>query len=279
MNEETLHELDADALALFARKGQEAGPGGRQTGPANGVKVRRVMQITRDLACRQLDGLRVLDLGCGEGVYAIEAALRGARVLALDARAQRMAEGAACAARHGIEAVRFVQEDVRRGTREAYGEFDVVYALGLLYHLDVPDLFAVIERIHEVCARLLVVDTFVAGAAEDAAAWRGRVYRGQRCREHADDDPAEVRRSRVLRSIDNTFAFRFTRESLVRVLHDVGFTSVLECHAPFEPGKPEDRITVAAIRGTPVLLSTYPWVNGKSEAEIEATLRSGARRP
>ena len=70
---------------------------------------------------------------------------------------------------------------------------------------------------------------------------RDRAYEGQRVREHEDDDSLEVRRERLLRSIDNTFAFRFTRSSLVRLLHDVGFTTVLECYAPPEPLKPEVR--------------------------------------
>jgi hypothetical protein len=78
----------------------------------------------------------------------------------------------------------------------------------------------------------------------------------------------------LLRSIDSTFAFRFARESLVRALSDVGFDSVLECHAPPEPGKAEDRITIAALKGEPVSLATYPWVNDSSEAEIERRLRS-----
>ena len=77
----------------------------------------------------------------------------------------------------------------------------------------------------------------------------------------------------MLRSIDNTFSFRFSRESLLKALHDVGFTSAYECHMPFEPGKAQDRITVVAVKGAPVLLSTYPWVNGKTEAEIERELR------
>lgn len=79
-----------------------------------------------------------------------------------------------------------------------------------------------------------------------------------------------MRRSRVLRSIDNTFAFRFTRASLVRALHDAGFSSVLECHAPPEPLKPEDRITLVALKGEAVSISTYPWV--RSELEIARRL-------
>jgi SAM-dependent methyltransferase len=274
MTEEWVRELDAEALAEFAQKGWQAGPGAAQTGQANAVKVRRVMQITRDLVRRPFRTLRILDLGCGEGVYAIEAGLRGAEVLALDARTQRMALGAACAARHGLPNVRFVQADVRSVSRTVHGEFDVVFALGLLYHLDAPDLFAVLESIHELCADLLVVDTLMSLAGETEVTWQGHAYRGQRFREHDDHDSAEVRRGRVLRSIDNTFAFRLTRQSLVRALHDVGFTSVLECHAPLEPGKADDRVTVAAVKGTPVRLSTYPWINDCPETEIERRLRA-----
>jgi hypothetical protein len=99
------------------------------------------------------------------------------------------------------------------------------------------------------------------------------VYRGIRWREHEDADPPEARRARTLRSIDNTFGFRFTRESLVRLLHDVGFTAVCECHVPLEPGKPEDRVTLAAVAGEPVKIATYPWIDGLAEAEVERRLR------
>jgi SAM-dependent methyltransferase len=235
-----------------------------QAGEANGVKVRRVMQLVADLARHPFPELRILDLGCGEGVYAIEAALRGAQVLALDARTERMGEGAACAKRHGLSSVRFAQEDVRRVSRATHGEFDVILLLGLLYHLDAEDALDLLGSLRAMCAGLLVVDTLVS-LAPDATV---RGYRGQRVREHGDADPPETRRGRLLKSIDNTFSFRFARESLVRALRDAGFTSVLECRAPLEPGKAEDRITLAALGREPVRLSTYPWVNGTSEEEI-----------
>jgi SAM-dependent methyltransferase len=260
--------LDAEAFALFARKGREGGPDVPQSGEANGVKVRRVMQLVADLARRPFRDLRILDLGCGEGVYAIEAALAGAQVTALDARTERMSEGAAVAARHGLTNVRFQQEDVRNVSRATHGEFDVVLLLGLLYHLDAPA--PVLRTLHGLCAGLLVVDTLVAPDAD--AELDG--YRGRWHREHGDDDPPEARRSRVLKSIDNAMSFRLTRESLVRALRDVGFTTVLECHAPLEPGKAEDRITLAAVKGEGVHLATYPWVNGRSEDEIARRLEA-----
>ncbi len=258
--------LDAEALALFARKGQEGGPGVPQAGEANGVKVRRVLQLIGDLARRPLRELRILDLGCGEGVYSIEAGLVGAQVLAIDARRERMDQGAACAARHGLSNVRFAQDDVRRVTRATHGEFDVVLLLGLLYHLDEP--LAVLENLHALCAGPLLVDTLVSLAPDAEIRRRDRVYRGIWHREHADADPPELRRSRVLKSIDNATSFRFAKESLVRALKDTGFTTVLECSVPLEPGTAEDRFTLAALKGEPVRLATYPWVNGKSEEEI-----------
>lgn len=276
---ESVRPLDDDALALFARKGKEGSLPVPQAGEANGVKVRRIMQITRDLARRPFAKLRILDLGCGEGVYAIEAGLRGADVLALDARTERMDMGAACAARHGLDNVRFLQRDVREVTRDAYGEFDVVYCLGLLYHLDVPDLFRVLENLNSLCAGMLVVDTLVSLDGGSEAVHGGRVYHGEKRREHGDEDSGQLRRSRVLKSIDNTFSFLLTRESLVRLLSDVGFSSVLECYAPPEPGKAGDRITIAALKGERVLISTYPWVNGKSDLEIEQRLRALEAEP
>jgi SAM-dependent methyltransferase len=265
-------KLDADAIALFARKGLEAGADASQVGEANAVKVRRVTQIVQDLARRPFEELRILDLGCGEGVYAIEAALRGAEVLALDARTERMDEGRAIAARQGLDRVRFEQADVRGLDPAKHAPFDVVLCLGLLYHLDGGEALDLLRCAFALTDRLLVIDTNVALDGEATFEDGDRLYEGARVREHADDDPPEVRRARLLRSIDSTFAFRFTKQSLVQALDDIGFASVFECHAPLEPGKSEDRITLAALRGERPPVATYPWINGLAEDEIARRL-------
>jgi len=257
-----MSELDAEALELFARKGLEAGDGAPQVGEANAVKVRRVMQLVTDLAPRPFEELRILDLGCGEGVYAIEAGLRGAEVLAIDARTERMELGDACAQRHGLVNVTFRQEDARAVSAATHGNFQVVLCLGLLYHLGEEEILPFLKRLRDLCEGLLLVDTVVSLGPDP----------GHRVREHENDDPPEVRRARLLRSIDTTFAFHLTRDALVRALHDAGFSSVLECHAPLEPGKAGDRVTLAALPGRRVAISTYPWVNDLSEDEIAAKL-------
>src|SRR6516165_6152447 len=148
MSLERVYPLDADTLELFRLKGTQCGCGTVQIGNANGVKVRRVMQITSDLARAPFSQLKIIDFGCGEGVYAIEAALRGAEVVALDARTERMKEGARAAERLGLTNVRFEQTDVRDVNVGSHGMFDVVFFLGILYHLDYHDVFSVLNSIY-----------------------------------------------------------------------------------------------------------------------------------
>ena len=275
---EVFRELKECELERFSRKGFEGGPGIPQSGLANGVKVRRIMQITRDFARQTNGGLRALDLGCGDGVYAIEAALRGIQVVAVDARTERMQQGAACAKRLGLDNLTFVQQDIRSVEPGGFGTFEIVYLLGILYHFDAPDVFGVLEQVFRLCSGTLVVDTLVASAADLDVEWKGQKYAGCRRREHEDGDAPEVRRSKLLRSIDNTFSFWFTRDSLTRALRDVGFNSVYECRVPFEPGKADDRITLVARKEPPVVLSAYPWINGKTEQEIESFIELNSGR-
>ena len=269
---ETVRHLDPETIRLFESKGKEGGPATPQVGIANGVKVRRVVQIVRDLAKKPMKNLRVLDLACGEGVYSIETALRGAEVFALDARTDRMKKGASAAQRLGLTNLQFEQNDVRRVNITSHGEFDIIYFLGILYHLDVPDAFHVLENIYEMCRGLLIIDTHVCLSPQIDVQYKAHTYRGSRWREHDDDDPEQVRRSRLLSSLDNTFSFQFTKDSIVRLLVNIGFTSVFECYAPLEPSKPDDRVTLVATKETHVRLSSYPWVNDKTEKDIELTL-------
>ena len=63
----------------------------------------------------------------------------------------------------------------------------------------------------------------------------------------------------------------------LRLLHNAGFTSVFECHVPFEPLKYEHRLTLVAMKGTREQISTYPWINQLNEAQIAERMRQFGR--
>ena len=56
-----IHHLDAETLELFASKGLNIGGSPLGAGEANAAKVRRVMQVTADIARAPMSQLRILD--------------------------------------------------------------------------------------------------------------------------------------------------------------------------------------------------------------------------
>jgi len=48
------------------------------------IKLRRIIQCVADVAKRPLDQLRILDLACLEGLYGMELARQGARVVGIE---------------------------------------------------------------------------------------------------------------------------------------------------------------------------------------------------
>jgi SAM-dependent methyltransferase len=215
------------------------------------VKLRRVTQIAADVFGGHLDGLRVLDLACLEGMYALELARRGADVVAIEGREANVEKARFAARVLGLH-VDFQQGDIRNLSRGRHGEFDLVLALGILYHLDAPDLFPLVERIAEVCRRALIVDTGVGSAGSEELRHREHAYRGARLVEHAPGSSEEERLQGVWSSLDNVTAVALTRPSLESLLAREGFTCVFECHVPAEPQKEVDRVTLLALKGAPV---------------------------
>jgi SAM-dependent methyltransferase len=196
------------------------------------ARIRALVQ-----AAGELRGARVIDLGAGDGEIAVELALRGASVTAVEGRPENAADIRALAARHGA-AVDVIETDVRALGWEALGSFDLIVCSGLLYHLALADALALARAMHEACARLLLVDTEVAWGPLEEASADGRSYSGLSFREH----PSR------LSSIGNDDSFWLTRASLHALLHDAGFASSWELGTPGQPRR-ETRATVAALVG------------------------------
>ena len=74
-------------------------------------------------------GMRVLDLGCGDGTTAIPEAQRGAEVLGVDIAANLVEAGVRRAAALGLSNIRFQEGDARNLEGLADGAFDLVVSI------------------------------------------------------------------------------------------------------------------------------------------------------
>jgi 2-polyprenyl-3-methyl-5-hydroxy-6-metoxy-1,4-benzoquinol methylase len=224
-------------------------------------KLRRVVQIVSDLGPGPIERLRVLDLGCLEGGYAVELARRGAEVVAIEAREANLEKARFAKEVLGLAKLELVQDDVRNVSEARYGRFDVILCLGILYHLDSPHVFSFVHRIAEVCRRLAVFDTYVGLSRIQRFEHGGHEYWGRVIREHTERSTEEERIASKWASLDNTTSLWITRSSLYNLLNDVGFSSAYECHLPTELDKPADRLTVIAVKGRAETLLAMPRAN------------------
>jgi SAM-dependent methyltransferase len=179
---------------------------------------------------------RVLDVGCLEGYFSAECALQGASVLGIDGKAINVKKCEFVRSVLGIPNLNFVQDDAMRVTRKKYGSFDVVLALGLLYHLDNP--FRFLANMANLCDGFILIDTHIALADQPSSikdGWRPdlsplrefrvgkKTYTGRMFREF---DPGANQVSKDLSttaSLRNDSSVWLTEDSLTSLLRDVGF--------------------------------------------------------
>jgi 2-polyprenyl-3-methyl-5-hydroxy-6-metoxy-1,4-benzoquinol methylase len=197
---------------------------------------REMMRVVADRLGEDFHDRRIVDIGCLEGYFCIEGALRGAEVLGIDGKLLNVRKCEFVRSVLGLRSARFVQGDAMQVRRESIGRCDVVLALGLLYHLDDPYTF--LANVADLCEGFVVIDTHVALTDQPETlknGWRpelsemrtfsfgGRQYEGRLFREFPAGTTQDVKDVSPTTSLDNELSVWLTEASLVQMLHDIGF--------------------------------------------------------
>ena len=103
------------------------------------------------------DGSKVLDVGCGEGIFSIAARQLGAEyVLGIEPRSEKVEQAKFICRAQQIDSVEFKQMRVME-INEQIGQFDIVLFIGVLYCMERP--FEAIGKLSEVTKDILLIDT------------------------------------------------------------------------------------------------------------------------
>jgi SAM-dependent methyltransferase len=226
----------------------------------NAHRLKRIVQVVADTIHKPLSQCRILDLGCLEGLFAIEFALQGAEVVGIEGRETNLAKAQFAKVVLELEHLDFYLDDVRNLSINKYGRFDVVFCLGILYHLNAPDVFKFAQAIADVCERVAVIDTHVALSSRHTENYEGHTYQGFHYKEHDPETTQEDKLDRLWASLDNNESFWLTKASLYNLLLNVGFTSVMTIQIPFFQAEWADREMLVAIKGTNVKIQAVPDV-------------------
>lgn len=200
--------------------------------------------LTTKVVCERaggsLAGKRILDLGCLEGGYSVAFAKMGAeQVVGVEVRELSHERCLLLKRCLNVEKVDFVRDDVRNVTRDLMGDFDIVFAQGLLYHLDDP--FTFLRNVAELTRDFALIDTHVAGEKYWAhgcskqlseRVFGSKTYRGREAAEYPEGLMKQEIEKLFWASYGNTMAFWLTEESLVQMLLDVGFKYISKVYVP-----------------------------------------------
>jgi SAM-dependent methyltransferase len=111
-----------------------------------------------------LEGKRVLDLGCNAGYWSLLALQKGCEYLVgIDGRQMHVDQAQLVFAVNEIDPSRYelVRGNLFDIDLRQLGSFDIVFCLGLMYHVSKP--VTLIEKIAQVNSDLLIIDTSLAG--------------------------------------------------------------------------------------------------------------------
>ena len=180
---------------------------------------------------------RVLELGCFEAHQTVFIAPRCKEVVAVEVRPRNVINALVRLFIYGVKNVQLLLLDVR-DIDASFGEFDILFHAGVLYHLENP-----VEHLYKIAsiAPVLVLDTHFCEDDETRErsdiAFKGKTYRAHLFKEGGWEEP--------LSGVE-PYSRWLHRDSLFQLLADVGYENVKENRViKMEVGS---RITLIATR-------------------------------
>ena len=209
-------------------------PSGRSKGTVFlDLRVKTLM----DHSGGSLTGKRVLDLGCLEGGFSLYLAKQGAReVVGIEARELNYERCLLLKDFFKLSNLTFHKSDVRMVRNDWLGEFDIIFAGGILYHLDDP--YVVLQQLSQMVKDFLLVDTHVAlreyrifpkhklSRHITERLFEGETYPGRWATEFQPTASHQEIEESNWSSWGNAKSFWLLEESLVRMLMRLGFPNV-----------------------------------------------------
>lgn len=227
--------------------------------------------------------LRLADVGCLEGGYAVGFARMGFQVLGIEVRELNMAACNYIKSKTNLPNLRFVHDNALNIAN--HGLFDTVFCCGLFYHLENPKQY--LETLSSVTNKLLILQThfsiinrsdkwlrlpttarqltdrllrrpapvkFMLSAPTEHEGLPGRWFT-----EFSDDRSFGQRDTAKWAPWDNRRSFWIQREHLLQAIKDVGVDLVMEEYDNLEPSIAESLLGgsyAANLRGTFIGIKT-----------------------
>ncbi len=173
--------------------------------------------------------VRLVDLGCLEGGYAVQFARLGFDCTGLEVRDSNIAACRYVKEQVGLDNLTFVQDNVWNLAR--HGPFDVVFCNGLYYHVEHP--VALMELLASQTRTLLILNTHFATEVRNERHNLSDIdinegVAGRWYMEFGDDQSFGQREIHRESSWDNRRSFWLMKEELLHAMKRFGFDLVFE---------------------------------------------------
>jgi hypothetical protein len=182
-------------------------------------------------------GLRIVDLGCLEGGYAVEFARMGFDSLGIEARLSNFECCDFVKQNVDLPNLMFARDNVINISK--YGIFDAAYCGGLLYHLDKPKAF--LQQLASQIRRVMILDTHFSlnnVISSDFSLTPVIVNEGLPGRWYQEFLP-ETEQEKIdefrWSAFHNASSFWPQREYLIELIYNLGFDMVFEQFDHYSP--------------------------------------------